>query len=110
MGDVNHGGTPPGRGPRFQTTRWTVVMAARGGTTPEAREALAALCRDYWYPLYAFSRRRGHSPEAAEDLVQGFFARLLEKGDLAAVDRPQGTVPFVPARGLLALCVQPGGS
>lgn len=90
MGDVIHGGVPPGRGPRFQTTRWTVVMAARGGTTPEAREALAALCGDYWYPLYAFARRRGHSPEAAEDLVQGFFARLLEKGDLAAVDRHKG--------------------
>ncbi|MDB5351024.1 MAG: hypothetical protein JWN86_2271 [Planctomycetota bacterium] len=65
-------------------------MAARGGATTEAREALAALCEDYWYPLYAFVRRRGRDPEGAEDLVQGFFARLLEKGDLETVDRRKG--------------------
>jgi RNA polymerase sigma-70 factor (ECF subfamily) len=60
----------------------------RGG--PEAEAALAALCEAYWYPLYAEARRRGLGAEDAGDLVQGFFARLLEKGDLAAADRTRG--------------------
>ena len=75
---------------RFQTTRWSLVLAARGGDTKEAREALAALCEAYWYPLYAFVRRKGHSPDDAPDLVQGFFERLLEKNALASVDRGKG--------------------
>ena len=75
---------------RFRTTRWSVVLAARGGEGREAREALADLCGAYWYPLYAFVRRKGHDAEEAMDLVQGFFARLLEKGDLAAVERGKG--------------------
>ncbi len=75
---------------RFQTTRWSMVLSARDGDAKEAREALAALCATYWYPLYAFVRRKGHDNEAAEDLVQGFFTRLLEKGDLAAVEREKG--------------------
>ncbi len=75
---------------RFQTTRWSMVLSARDGDAAEAREALAALCATYWYPLYAFVRRKGHDVDAAQDLVQGFFARLLEKGDLAAVRREKG--------------------
>jgi RNA polymerase sigma-70 factor (ECF subfamily) len=75
---------------QFHTTRWSVVLAARDGGAAEAAGALAALCRSYWHPLYAFVRRKGHDPESAKDLVQGFFARLLEKGDLAAVDRAKG--------------------
>src|SRR5262245_17139842 len=75
---------------QFQTTRWSLVLAARDGGAAEASEALAALCGSYWHPLYAFVRRRGHDPDTAQDLVQGFFARLLEKGDLAAVDRARG--------------------
>jgi RNA polymerase sigma-70 factor (ECF subfamily) len=75
---------------QFQTTRWSLVLAARDGGAAEAGEALAALCGSYWHPLYAFVRRKGHDPDAAQDLVQGFFARLLEKGDLAAVDRARG--------------------
>lgn len=75
---------------RFRTTRWSVIVAARDGAADTACEALASLCRDYWYPLYVFVRRRGHDPATAEDLVQGFFARLLEKRDLAAVDRRKG--------------------
>jgi len=75
---------------QFQTTCWSVILAARDGEPQEAREALAALCTAYWYPLYAFIRRKGYDPEAAQDLVQGFFARLLEKGDLATVDRAKG--------------------
>jgi RNA polymerase sigma-70 factor (ECF subfamily) len=75
---------------QFQTTRWSVVFAAREGGSTAGRDALGALCTAYWYPLYAFVRRKGHGPEAAQDLVQGFFARLLEKGDLASVDRAKG--------------------
>ena len=75
---------------RFRTTRWSLIAAASEGATPEAREALASLCRDYWYPLYAFVRRRGHDASAAEDVVQGFFTRLLEKGEFAAADRRKG--------------------
>jgi RNA polymerase sigma-70 factor (ECF subfamily) len=75
---------------QFQTTCWSVIVAARDGEPQEARDALAALCAAYWYPLYAFVRRKGYDPEAAQDLVQGFFTRLLEKGDLASVDRSKG--------------------
>jgi len=83
----------------FATTHWSLVVAARGAS-PVAREALAELCRLYWYPLYAYVRRRGHSADEAQDLTQEFFARLLERDDLAGLD---------PARGrfrafLLAAC------
>jgi RNA polymerase sigma-70 factor (ECF subfamily) len=66
------------------------VVAAGDQSAPGAREALAELCSAYWYPLYAFVRRRGHDPEASEDLVQGFFAALLERESLAGVDRTKG--------------------
>jgi DNA-directed RNA polymerase specialized sigma24 family protein len=75
---------------QFQSTCWSMVLAARGGDSPEARAALADLCATYWYPLYAFVRRKGRDAESARDIVQGFFARLLEKGDLASVDRAKG--------------------
>ncbi len=75
---------------QFQSTSWSMVLAARGGDSGKAREALATLCGSYWYPLYAFVRRKGYDAESAQDLVQGFFTRLLEKGDLASVDREKG--------------------
>jgi len=86
---------PPTPGPSdpgdFAATRWTLVLsAARGSQTPRAAAAMAELCRIYWYPLYAFIRRRGHAAPEAEDLTQEFFARLLEKHFLAAVDREKG--------------------
>jgi len=74
----------------FATTHWSLVLAARDRSAPEAREALASLCAMYWYPLYAFIRSKGHDPDAAQDLVQGFFVRLLEKDDLRAVDPAKG--------------------
>ncbi|MGB8169860.1 MAG: sigma-70 family RNA polymerase sigma factor [Chthoniobacteraceae bacterium] len=75
---------------RFEQTRWSMIFAAAGGEETEARQALEHLCRTYWYPLYTFVRRQGHSAHDAQDLTQGFFARLLEKKDLAAVDRANG--------------------
>lgn len=74
----------------FATTRWTLVAAAGKGATPEARKALADLCGLYWYPLYAFVRRRGYNADDALDLTQGFFTRLIEKNDLAAADPARG--------------------
>jgi RNA polymerase sigma-70 factor (ECF subfamily) len=78
-------------GTRFETTEWSLVLAAGGeaGTTA-AGHALARLCDIYWYPVFAFVRRRGHPPEDARDLTQGFFARLIEKGDLGDADRSRG--------------------
>ena len=74
----------------FVTTHWSVVLAARAPDAPQAAAALAELCRTYWYPLYAFVRRKGHSPHDAQDLTQAFFARLLEKNYVAQVDRERG--------------------
>ncbi len=81
----------PQSAPRsFQTTHWSVVRQALGADDAQAREALAALCGAYWYPLYAYIRRSGKSPEDAEDLTQGFFERLLTHGTLAAADPGKG--------------------
>ncbi len=59
-------------------------------TAPDGREALAALCRDYWWPLYHFARRKGHRPEDAQDLTQGFVLALLETNSIASADRARG--------------------
>jgi RNA polymerase sigma-70 factor (ECF subfamily) len=81
---------PPDGGRHFATTRWTLVTAAGKQNTPESRRALSDLCRLYWYPVYAFVRRRGYTAEDALDLTQGFFTRLIDKNDLAAADRTRG--------------------
>ena len=65
-------------------------MLAAQGESPSAQDALEKLCRIYWWPLYGFVRRQGHSPEEAQDLTQGFFAMLLERRDLDAVRREKG--------------------
>jgi DNA-directed RNA polymerase specialized sigma24 family protein len=67
---------------RFLTTQWSVVFAAGEGASDRSSEALATLCELYWYPLYAFVRRRGYDPDAAQDLTQAFFARVIEKAYL----------------------------
>ena len=77
---------PAGR--RFATTRWSLVLDARGDSHDSSARALAELCESYWYPLYAFVRRQGHRPEDAADLTQAYFAKLLEKGYLKDV-RPE---------------------
>jgi RNA polymerase sigma factor (sigma-70 family) len=74
----------------FATTHWTVVLTARGSDTTRARAALEKLCQTYWYPLYAYVRRRGHSPEDAQDLTQEFFARLLEYNWMERADPQRG--------------------
>jgi RNA polymerase sigma factor (sigma-70 family) len=74
----------------FATTHWTVVLAAGRGDSRQADVALEELCRTYWYPLYAYVRRHGHSREDAEDLTQGFFARLLEKNYLEGITSDKG--------------------
>jgi RNA polymerase sigma factor (sigma-70 family) len=73
----------------FTTTHWSVVLAAQG-KSPAADQALEKLCRTYWWPLYGFIRRQGHSPEEAQDLTQDFFVMLLERRDLDAVRREKG--------------------
>jgi RNA polymerase sigma-70 factor (ECF subfamily) len=78
----------PGGG--FAPTRWTVVLSASDPASPHAATALETLCRAYWYPLYAFVRRRGHSPADAQDLTQEFFAQLLEHNWVARADRQKG--------------------
>jgi RNA polymerase sigma-70 factor (ECF subfamily) len=79
-----------GAGRAFATTHWSTVLAAGATTSPHAAAALERLCQTYWYPLYAFVRRKGYGPHEAEDLTQGFFARLLEKRDLSSVAPDKG--------------------
>jgi RNA polymerase sigma factor (sigma-70 family) len=75
---------------RFRTTHWSVVLLSAQSQMPGSRSALADLCRLYWYPLYAFVRRRGYSAEDAQDLTQGFFLSLLERRSLRQVHPERG--------------------
>ncbi len=72
------------------TTHWSVVLAAGREASPRAATAMEELCRAYWYPLYAYVRRRGHTVEEAQDLTQDFFAHLIEKHWLAEADPGKG--------------------
>ncbi len=84
-------GTLQEGGASFQTTHWTVVLRAQETESAEsAREALSGFCEAYWPPLYSFLRHRGHSSADAQDLVQGFFAHLLEQNTLTRADRQKG--------------------
>ncbi|MBU6411736.1 MAG: sigma-70 family RNA polymerase sigma factor [Verrucomicrobia bacterium] len=74
----------------FATTHWTVVLAAGKRATPESDAALEELCRAYWFPLYAYVRRRGHTREDAEDLTQEFFARFLARNYLEGLRAERG--------------------
>ena len=82
-------GTVQDGGASFVTTHWSLIAACTHGSET-ADEALAQLCGDYWPPLYSFVRRRGYSPADAQDLVQGFFAFLLETRVYAKTDRNKG--------------------
>jgi RNA polymerase sigma factor (sigma-70 family) len=85
-----HDGVTPAHVAQFNTTHWSVVMLAGETEAPEATAALNTLCHTYWYPLYAYVRRRGHSPEDAQDLTQEFFARLLERKSLKMAAQERG--------------------
>lgn len=76
--------------PQFAGTRWSLVLAVRTGDGSAAKRALGELCVLYWQPVYCYLRRRGHDPEDAMDLTQGFLARLLEKGAIGNPDPAKG--------------------
>ena len=75
---------------RLATTRWTLILRAAHESGQESDAALASLCELYWYPVYAFVRRKGYESDAARDLTQAFFTRLLEREFLATADRERG--------------------
>jgi len=75
---------------QFATTRWSLIVAAGDPKSPQARSALSALCEIYWFPVYAFIRRTGASPDDARDLTQAFFARVLEKGYFGEARQERG--------------------
>jgi len=75
---------------QFATTHWSVVVAAGQNNSPQAHQALEVLCRAYWYPLYAYVRRKGYDAHLAQDLTQEFFARLLVRNYLSVADRNRG--------------------
>ena len=81
--------TLPGS-PHFPTTRWSLVVAAGDSQRKDARSALVSLCEHYWYPLYAYLRRRGYRAEKAQDLTQEFFIRVLEGRYLDRADPEKG--------------------
>ena len=85
----------------FRTTRWSLVRLAIADEPVEALQAMEALCEAYWYPLYAFIRRSGHGPEDAEDLTQGFFARMLDRDILTSADPSRGKL-----RSFLLTCLR----
>ena len=84
------GDDPVPRAPAFVTTHWSVVLTAAGADTTQAQAALEHLCRIYWYPIYHFVRRQGHSMHDAQDFTQEFFARLLGKKWIAGADQSRG--------------------
>ena len=80
----------PGSLAPFATTHWSLVIAAGQGQGVNAEQALAQLCETYWYPVYAYLRRKGWNAHDAQDLTQGFFARLIEKASLAQARQERG--------------------
>jgi RNA polymerase sigma-70 factor (ECF subfamily) len=91
MGDdapTDSNAVPPS--PVFATTHWSVVLTAGEEHSPQVEAALTRLCQTYWLPVYAFVRKRGHSPEQTQDLTQAFFANFLEKQHVAKADRERG--------------------
>lgn len=90
--DVDIGVSSPGvdRTAIFETTHWSVVLAAGNRSAAGADAAMERLCQTYWYPLYAYVRRRGYSEHDAQDLTQGFFAHLLERNAIERVSPAKG--------------------
>ena len=75
---------------RFTTTHWSMVLAAGDSSSPKHREALSTLCQQYWFPLYAYLRRRGNDRHQAEDLTQAFFVQMLDKHRLRGIRTKSG--------------------
>jgi len=91
MGEGEAESDPAGVGAtRFSATLWSVVLLAGQHPSPQSEQALATLCRAYWYPLYAFIRRNGHDLADAQDLTQAFFVHLLDHHRLGQVRREKG--------------------
>ena len=90
MAEAGSSGHFPAFAGAFSTTHWSVIVAAGESKSLCADEALEKLCRVYWYPLYAYVRRRGHSEQDAEDLTQEFFAHLLQRRFLKNVGPHKG--------------------
>ena len=90
MSDAAERNDSPGKAQYFATTHWSVVLAAGNRAEPSAEAALERLCGTYWYPVYAHLRRKGQSPEDAQDLTQLLFARLLQADRLALADPARG--------------------
>ena len=85
---VKRGGATKSR--EFHTTRWSTIAAAAERASPKNQEALAELCRQYWYPIYAFARRSGHDAHDSQDLTQSFFEYLLERNTLNQASPAKG--------------------
>jgi RNA polymerase sigma factor (sigma-70 family) len=83
-------GSIPGDPAQFRTTCWSEILVAAESRMPGSAEALSTLCRDYWYPLYAFARRRGYPSHDAQDLTQGFFLSILKRHALKQADPARG--------------------
>jgi RNA polymerase sigma factor (sigma-70 family) len=81
---------PSSAGSSFAVTRWSVVLAAGKSDSPDWRQSMSELFLAYWKPLYAFCRRRGVSADRAQDLLQGFFAHLIERQALRHADQARG--------------------
>ncbi len=90
MSGTQHDPSSQNSAAQFTTTHWSVVIAAGGSDPPQAAEALEKLCHVYWYPIYAYLRRRGRGEQDAQDLTQGFFAHLLERRSIQGVEREKG--------------------
>ncbi len=90
MNDERRASTGPATRAEFPTTQWSKIFQASAAAAASDSPELEALCRAYWPPLYSFLRRQGHSPQDAEDLVQGFLARVLAREDLAGVSPAKG--------------------
>ncbi|UCE47191.1 MAG: sigma-70 family RNA polymerase sigma factor [Phycisphaerales bacterium] len=90
MSDTNDTGLTPSGTSRFATTHWSVVLAAADSASPEHEQALSRLCQTYWFPLYAYLRRRGHDRHQAEDFTQAFFVQMLDKRRLSGVSPKPG--------------------
>jgi DNA-directed RNA polymerase specialized sigma24 family protein len=90
MENLHNAATEPETPRWFTTTHWSVVLAAREKQSPQAADALERLCRTYWYPLYAYVRRKGYDAHDAQDLTQEFLARLLARNYLTVADRNRG--------------------